>query len=452
VLAASSLRMALIASLLLAVLAGAGPVDAHEVPNDVVVQAYLVPDDAGVDLLLRVPLEAMRDVVFPLRGPGYLDLENSEEYLRDAARIWLGNFVHLYANDVRLDRNEIADVRVSLPSDRSFAAYDTALAHVTGSRLSPDTELYANQALLDVRIRYVLPGADRAELSIDPDFAGLGLRTTTVLRFRPAAGPERAFEFSGSPGLVPLDPRWHHAFLRFVRLGMDHILGGIDHLLFVLCLVIPYRRVRPVVVMVTSFTVAHSITLIAAAFGLAPAALWFPPLIEMLIAATIVFMAVENVIGARWERRWIIAFAFGLVHGFGFSFALSQTLQFAGSHLVTSLLAFNLGVEIGQLIVIVAALPVLNFVFRKARTERAGVIVLSALLAHSGWHWMTDRAAALAAYSFRWPTLDAFFLAALMRWTMLLLIIGLAIWLLYHAYSHFVGRDPGGDLQNRDSL
>jgi len=452
VLAALSIRTALVGFLLLAALVAPGHGVAHEVPNDVVVQAYLVPDDDGVDLLIRVPLEAMRDVVFPLRGPGYLDLANSEEYLRDAARIWLGNFVRLYADGRLLERNEISDVRVSLPSDRSFATYDSALAHVTGSRLSPDTELYVEQALLDVRIRYALPGADRTELSIDPDFAGLGLRTTTVLRFRPGGGAERAFEFSGSPGLVPLDPRWHHAFLRFVRLGVDHILGGVDHLLFVLCLIIPYRRVRPVVVMVTSFTVAHSITLIAAAFGLAPAALWFPPLIEMLIAATIVLMAIENVVGARWERRWVIAFAFGLVHGFGFSFALSETLQFAGSHLVTSLFAFNIGVEIGQLVVIVIALPVLNFVFRKASSERVGVIVLSVLLAHSGWHWMTDRAAALAAYSFRWPSLDAFFLAGLMRWTMLLLIIGLAIWLLYHAYSRFVGRDPRENLQNRDSL
>ena len=83
-----------------------------------------------------------------------------------------------------------------------------------------------------------------------------------------------------------------------------------------------------------------------------PNFLWFPPLIETLIAASIVYMAFENIVGSQWQKRWIIAFAFGLVHGFGFSFALSETLQFAGSHLLTSLLAFNLGVEIGQLLII----------------------------------------------------------------------------------------------------
>ena len=106
--------------------------------------------------------------------------------------------------------------------------------------------------------------------------------------------------------------------------------------------------------MVTSFTVAHSVTLIASAYDWRPAALWFPPLVETLIAASIVYMALENIVGARRRRRWLITFAFGLVHGFGFSFALRETLQFAGSHLLTALLAFNLGVELGQLVVLAA--------------------------------------------------------------------------------------------------
>ena len=123
----------------------------------------------------------------------------------------------------------------------------------------------------------------------------------------------------------------------FVALGFEHILDGIDHLLFIFCLVIPFRRLRPLVAIVTAFTVAHSITLIASAAGFAPDALWFPPLIEVLIALSIVYMALENIVGAKLERRWLIAFGFGLVHGFGFSFALRESLQFAGTHLATSL-------------------------------------------------------------------------------------------------------------------
>ena len=244
------------------------------------------------------------------------------------------------------------------------------------------------------------------------------MQTTTVLQFVPPDGNVRAFEFSGNPGLVELDPRWHQAFFRFVGSGVHHILLGYDHLLFVMCLIIPFRRVRPLVVLVTSFTLAHSITLLAAALGLVPSSLWFPPFIEMLIAASIVYMALENIVGTRWQRRWIIAFAFGLVHGFGFSFVLGETLQFAGSHLLTSLLAFNLGVELGQLLVILLVVPVLNIAFRSERTERIGTIILSALLAHSGWHWMTDRASAFAQYDVAWLSPAA--LGTAVQWLMML--------------------------------
>src|SRR5262249_4751996 len=145
-------------------------------------------------------------------------------------------------------------------------------------------------------------------------------------------------------------------------------------------------------VIVTSFTVAHSITLIASAMNLAPGALWFPPLIETLIAASIVYMALANIFGvASVQRRWMITFGFGLVHGFGFSFALRETLQFAGSHLLTSLLAFNLGVELGQLLVLAILLPALALFYRSGVNERTATIVLSAIVAHTAWHWMIDR-------------------------------------------------------------
>src|SRR4030095_440862 len=110
--------------------------------------------------------------------------------------------------------------------------------------------------------------------------------------------------------------------------------------------------------------------LIDSTAGLAPSALCFPPLIETLIALSIVYMAFENIVGARLERRWIIAFGFGLVHGFGFSFILREAMQFAGTYLATSLLSFNLGVEIGQLFILALALPVLAALYRYVVAER----------------------------------------------------------------------------------
>jgi HupE / UreJ protein len=421
--------LAILAGTAALTLGSSSPLRAHEIPADAVVRAYLQVDDDELILLARVPLESMRDVTFPLRGPGFLDLELTDKALQDAAIIWIANQIELYEGERRLEKHELKVARVALPSDRSFSSYTSALASITGPALPETTELMWNQALLDVMLVYPIDSPN-ADFSVRPRFERLGMRTTTVLRFITNTGVERPYEFIGDPGLLRLDPRWHHAFFRFIVLGFEHILDGFDHLLFILCLIIPLRHIRPLVVIVTSFTLAHSITLLSSAFGFVPTLSWFPPLIETLIAASIVYMALENIVAGDLRRRWMIAFAFGLVHGFGFAFALSQTLQFAGSHLLTSLLAFNLGVEFGQLFVIVLVVPVVNLLFRYVMPERLGVIILSALLAHSGWHWMSERAGNLVSYSFQWPALDTAPLALALRWLMFLLVIAAALWLM----------------------
>jgi hypothetical protein len=417
----------LIAALLLGL---PGAANAHEIPSDVTVQVFVKPEARQLQLLVRVPLSAMRDVDFPRRGPGYLDLARVHASLRDAATLWISNNIALYEDDVRLQGGRIVDVLVSLPSDRSFTSYEDALAHVTGKALPNETELYWNQAMLDVLFEYPIR-SDQSRFSIHPGLDRLGLRVVTVIRFLPTAGVVRAFEFSGDPGLVRLDPRWDQAAQRFVELGFLHILGGIDHLLFLLCLVIPLRRIRPMIAVVTAFTVAHSITLLASAFDLAPNALWFPPLIETLIAMSIFYMALENIVAGSQDsvvrRRWTITFAFGLVHGFGFSFALRQTLQLAGSHLLTSLLCFNLGIELGQLLVLLLTIPVLHVLFRFVVAERMGVIILSAVIAHTAWHWMIDRGSRLS--QFPRPAIDVDLLVRGMRWLMLCLVSAGITWL-----------------------
>ena len=411
-----------------------GLATAHDIPASVVVQALLRPQSSHARLLVRVPLGAMRDVEFPLKDGGVLDIARADESLRDAALRWLARDIEVYEGDVKLPAPRLAAVRVSLPSDRSFATYDGALAHVTGDPLPADTAIAWNQALLDVLFEYPIT-SDRSTFSVRPSLARLGVRVVTVLRYQPPAGAERAFEFTGDPGLVRLDPRWHQAAWRFVRLGITHILDGTDHLLFLACLVIPFRRFRPLVVIVTAFTVAHSITLIAAASGLAPDALWFIPLIETLIAASILYMALENVVGAgSMQRRWIMAFGFGLVHGFGFSFALRETLQFAGSHLLTALLAFNAGVELGQLLVLALLVPALSLAFRYAVRPRMGTIVLSALIAHTAWHWTTERWEALRQYE--WPSELPVTPLAAVRWLIVLVGATAVAWLIRTALQH----------------
>ena len=147
-------------------------------------------------------------------------------------------------------------------------------------------------------------------------------------------------------------------------------------------------------------------------------------------------MALENIVGSNVRRRWIITFGFGLVHGFGFSFALRQTLQFAGSYLMTSLLSFNVGVELGQLLVLVLLVPILEALFRFGVAERLGTIILSALVAHTGWHWLIERADRLSKFQLQWPTFNASLLASVMRWLMVILIFAGLVWLVSVVLRH----------------
>lgn len=378
-----------------------GPgIAAHEVPNEVSVFGFVRPEGKTLHLLIRAPLKSMKDIDIPAQPSGYLDFTRMEPAERHAAQVWIRDFVHLYENGTELPLAEIIATRTSLPSDPSFQDYDAALNNILkGPRLDNSTEIFWDNGMLDVVFETPIT-SDQSDFAILPGLTRLGLQVNIALKFKQPGKPERVFDVHADTGVVHLDPSWYQAFFLFTREGFWHILGGTDHLLFLLCLVIPFRKLRPLAIVITSFTVAHSVTLIASAFGMAPNALWFPPLIETLIAISIVYMAFENIVGAQLQRRWIITFGFGLVHGFGFSFVLRERLQFAGEHLVTSLLAFNVGVEIGQLAVLLVTLPVLALIFRYVVAERMGTILMSALVAHTAWHWAMDRGKALLTYRF----------------------------------------------------
>lgn len=418
-------RLAVLTAFLVALAPRLG---AHEVPNEVTVFGFVRPEGQTLTLLLRAPLRAMRDIEVPTVAGDFIDFSRIERALNDAATLWIVDYLELYENGQRLGRPRVAGARVSLPSDRSFDSYEQARASIlTGERLDAGTQIYWEQGLMDIAFEYPID-SDQSDFAIKPGLTRLGLQVNVVLRFQQPGATERVFDVHADTGIVHLDPRWHQAFYLFAREGFFHILDGVDHLLFLLCLVIPFRRFRPLVIVITAFTVAHSVTLIASAFGMAPDSLWFPPLIETLIAISIVYMAFENIVGANLQRRWAVTFFFGLIHGFGFSFLLRERLQFAGDHLVASLLAFNVGVEIGQLVVLAITIPLLAVIFRYVVAERVGTILMSALVAHTAWHWAGDRGSVLLGYRFPEFTLaDA---AAFLRLLMVIVAAAGLVWLL----------------------
>jgi len=446
---------ALVAFAAVLAIVGAADVAAHEIPTDVRLNAFIKSEGKRLELLIRLPMAALGEVEFPLRGQNTLDIAKADEALRGAAKLYVIDAITLYENGVALEKPRLAAVRVSLPSDKSFVSFEAARAHMQEPPLADTLDLVWSQQFLDVLFEYPIQ-SDRSEFATWFRVDWFGRSVATALRFMPPGGATRAYDFHGDPGRLPLDPRWHQAAARFVVSGFWHILEGTDHLLFLLCLVIPFRRLRPLVIIVTSFTVAHSIALIASAAGFVPDALWFPPLIETLIAGTIVYMALENIVyAARGEgstadisRRWIIAFAFGIIHGFGFSFALSETLQFAGDHLVTSLLAFNIGVEIGQIAVLLVLVPALGLLLRFVMPEKTGIVILSALVAHTGWHWMLERYDVLAKFPF--PKINAALIASAMRGLMALLVLAGGVWLANSVLKRWIVGGGETPPQSRD--
>jgi len=410
---------------------------AHDVPDDVVMQAFLQPGGGRVSLLVRVPLTAMRDVDIPSRAGGFVDLARVEPTLRHAATVWLLQGINLLQDGRVLPTGTLAGVRLSLPSDRAFESFETARAQLTGPPLDPAMQVMWEQGTLDALIEYPLEHSG-GRIAWRADVRRLGQRVTTVLRLVTADGAVRAFEWHGDPGVVQLDPHWYQAALSCLRAGVSHVFSGPDHLLFLLCIAIPLRRVRTLVVVVTSFTIAHATTLVASAYGVAPSGGWFPPLVETLIAASIVWMALENIFdsvagrdieaagGRAVARRWAATTVFGLIHGFGFSFALRDQLQFAGTHLLTSLLAFNVGVEIAQLVVIVGAAAAVTLAFRRLASPRVAAIVVSAMAAHTGWDWLLERGAVW--WRFPWPAPSPAALVAVGIWLALAAVAAAGAW------------------------
>jgi hypothetical protein len=268
----------------------------------------------------------------------------------------------------------------------------------------------------------------------------------TVLQFLPPDGRPRVFSLHNDPGTVPLDPTRLQASGRFGGEGFFHILQGPDHLLFLFVLVIPFLPARfgaavrwkalgPLAAIVTSFTVAHSVAFIASAYDLTPGALWFPAFVDAMVAASILYVALENLVRPNFRRRWMVAFGFGLAHGFAFAIALRDSWQFTGDHFLLSLLSFNGGLEIGQLVALIAIVPVLMILFRFVVDEPIGIVILSLLVAHTGWHWTVDRYAAYRRFQFVWPVVDAAFFVIVIRWLMIAVVLAGLAWLIFGVFG-----------------
>ena len=241
-------------------------------------------------------------------------------------------------------------------------------------------------------------------LTCSKDLAGstLGLAgmdaafTDALLRVAPLHRPvqaERLTPRHASATVATVPDRWEVARSYFM-LGIEHILTGYDHLLFVIAMVLLLGRLWVVVRAATAFTVAHSLTLVGTTLGLIGLA---QAPVEALIALSIVFLAVEIVkqdpTSSRLSERipWVVAFGFGLIHGFGFAGALRE-IGLPEGDVPTALLTFNLGVEVGQLAIIALSLSVIAAIRRFALPAlRPATLAASYAIGITASFWFIQR-------------------------------------------------------------
>lgn len=180
-----------------------------------------------------------------------------------------------------------------------------------------------------------------------------------------------------------------HSFWQFFRLGIEHILTGFDHLAFLLALLLAGNRLREAAMIITSFTLAHSITLALATFNVVnlPAGI-----VEPMIAVSIVYVGLENIFRREIKKRWLLTFAFGLIHGFGFASALRELgIGQQGNAAIIPLFSFNLGVEIGQVAIAGLVLPLIWKLRQQPRFVIRYVPACSILVAMAGGYWLIER-------------------------------------------------------------
>ncbi|MBD2840652.1 HupE/UreJ family protein [Erythrobacter sp. KMU-140] len=264
-----------------------------------------------------------------------------------------------------------------------------------------------NCALLGEPVRRAAPLAllGRANLQCSDELAGteFGLsgligNNDAIARYVPLDAPVQSFRLTREVPIAVIaakPDRWAVARDYFV-IGAEHILFGWDHLLFVIALVFLVGGGWAVVTAATAFTVAHSITLVATTLGYT--GLPSRP-VEALIALSIVFLAVEVMRALRepdrktWTRRapWIVAFAFGLLHGFGFAGALAD-IGLPETEIASSLIAFNVGVEAGQLLVIAVLMLLLSLLRRSAASAETPALRLATYgIGITGSFWLFER-------------------------------------------------------------
>jgi len=355
-------------------------VNAHEIRPTIV---NLNLTDSGYELDILLNLEAIMAEI----GPEHVDTDESEnaslyDNLRGLSSAELKTQFDLF-QDQLMNSIEVTDAGGE-PISHQFVSIDipetgdTSLARDTQLRIQPQLD----EAISDVIWSWPAKYGD------------------SIIRVNQADGAPNEDDYSAylangeKSRAIPLSGALKQTSLQvivnYLKIGFEHIVPkGLDHILFVVGLFLLGAALRPLIIQITSFTLAHTITLALGTTGIIQLS---PSIVEPLIAASIVYVAVENIISDRLQRwRPVIVFCFGLLHGLGFAGVLSE-IGIASGFFFTALISFNLGVEFGQIFVILICFLAVGFWFRHKPWYRQRITIPGSLIVGAfGLFWFVER-------------------------------------------------------------
>ena len=303
--------------------------------------------------------------------------------------------VRIYKNGSQPDFATLDDARKSFQLEPSFDSFEQGV--------------YVGDTTVDVLLRYTSEDAVynyALSSNLNPGLPDQDETANLVLDYSPSG--VQVFRARGLLHVpVVVTRSVFDAVITFIKEGVKHILEGLDHVLFVICLVLGAMHIRPLLWRITGFTIGHSITLSLGFFGFVPAAAWFVPAVETGIALSIIYVAVVAVLpdlkpGFQANKNeWTVVTVTGLIgllHGLGFSFVLQNILQVTSPNIWQSLLAFNIGVEIGQVLIVMVAVLVFYLInLLGDRVAKLNRYLVAGICASIGLYWVVERGSNMLA-------------------------------------------------------
>lgn len=295
----------------------------------------------------------------------------------------------IYKNGLQPDFATLDEAKKSFQNKPNFDSFEPAV--------------YVGDVTVDVLLRYTSEAAVynyALSSNLNPGLPNQDETANLVLDYSP--GGVQVFRARGllyEPVVVTRSV--FDAVVTFIKEGVKHIIEGLDHVLFVICLVLGAMHFKPLLWRVTGFTIGHSITLSIGFFGFIPTATWFVPAVETGIALSIIYVAIVAVMPdfkPGWRQKkseWTVVAVTGLIgllHGLGFSFVLQNILQVTSPNIWKSLVAFNVGVELGQLLIVFAAVSVFYLVsFLGDTVTKINRLIVACLCAAIASYWVIER-------------------------------------------------------------